>query len=367
MKETTSKCEIPVAVVTINKILALENKYENLLVESNCSRTLDSIQRTRIQQQIFIIEHFDLFKNSIIWQVDDDMIFGQSRFDGDSHDVLIEKDYFSDLINLYTNTNQIDCLIAPSTYIPPIPSLLYCRTQLYFLFNSPIEAKHFSKREYHDYYSKVELNSQIKTSIANKEIIIDQARKIILGYPITMHANNFEINEDFSVKSRLLRGGNFIVFNPEIFFVHHLGYFEKGGLTARRSDMIHAHLLSELGFEIRDTNQLTLIHNRNFDDVNILNCIEKYRSDMIGALLIQYIFNGYDNFYKRLEFHRSHIDDIVNLVQQNLGFEELAEEIFALQKLDESIQNLDERLLIDEFEKFRMKKNELIVQRCKLV
>ncbi|MDA7762099.1 hypothetical protein N8927_02765 [Crocinitomicaceae bacterium] len=358
--------DIPVYVIPLFEILTLEDKYEQLLKEANCSRKIDSIQRTRIQQQIVVLELYSVFKKSIIWQVDDDMLFAQSRFKDRDHSVHYHNNYFSELTLLNSELKEVDCLIGPSTFAPPIPSLLYCKTQLSLLFHKQLTDEDYSLKEYHDYYSERTERSGQRLTIFPEEDVVDLTRKIILGHPITAFATKTGSEKDHLAPSRLLRGGNFIILNPEIFTVPHLGYVENDGLPARRSDMIHAHLLSERGFDIRDTNHFSLIHNRNFNSTTIHDCVEKYHTDMIGSLLVQYLFKSPSDFRKRLKFHKGHIKDIIGLIKDLHGNKHFRDEIHTLEQLDESIQRINEADLINEFKKFDKKKNKRIKGLCKL-
>lgn len=358
--------EVPVYVIPLFEILTLEHKYEQLLKEANCSRKIDSIQRTRIQQQILVLENYAVFKKSIIWQVDDDMLFAQSRFKYRDHSIHYHNNYFAELTLLNSELKEVDCLIAPSTYIPPIPSLLYCKTQLSLLFHKRLINEDYTLEEYHDYYSEQTERSEQGIAIFPKEDLVDLTKKILLGHPITAFVTKAGSEKDHLAPSRLLRGGNFIILSPEIFTVPHLGYVENDGLPARRSDMIHAHLLSEHGFEIRDTNHFSLVHNRNFNSATIHDCVEKYHTDMIGSLLVQYLFKSPTDFRKRLKFHKGHIKDIIHLIQDFLGSEHLRDDIRTLEQLNESIQCMNEFDLINEFEKFDKQKNKRIKALCKL-
>jgi hypothetical protein len=282
-----------IIVITLNDIEYLEQKYIGYLESANCSNQIDSIQRARIQQQIYVLEHKANFKNTIVWQVDDDMLLANSIYKENKHVGEYSINHFQEIVNMYTKNKGVDAIIAPSTYVPPIPSLLYCETQLNDFFNHSFESEEIiDGMEYHDYY----MNNDKKTyplflsDFKDEDAIV---RDILIGKPVTRVSSARKTNQKTQLlDSKFLRGGNFIVFNLDIFNIPHLGFSEKNNTPARRSDMIHAHLLSELGFEIRDTNQISLVHNRTFTEANIEKCSKKYFSDMIGALLIQYLYKG---------------------------------------------------------------------------
>jgi hypothetical protein len=223
--------------------------------------------------------------------------------------------------------------------------------------------------EYHDYY----MNNDKKTYplfLSNSKDEDAIVRDILIGKPVTRVSVAKKTNQKAQLlDSKLLRGGNFIVFNLDVFNIPHLGFSEKNNTPARRSDMIHAHLLSELGFEIRDTNQISLVHNRTFTEANIEKCSKKYFSDMIGALLIQYLYKGEKAFEERLVFHQNHIKNIITLLSDSnhVEMKNFEHEIKTLEQLDFQINSFEKSYFINEFEKFRELKNQLKLRLCKLV
>ena len=357
-----------IKVINLFEIQELEKKYSIFFSKANCSTRIDSIQRARIQQQFFIIENFETFKDSIIWQVDDDMLFGRSELRNNKHTVNYSTNYFSEIVNLYHQNENIDAIISPSTYAPPIPSLLYCESQLNVFFKGEYLPKNTKvQSEYHDYYNQNNSDKNYSIFLSNTDNRISIVKNILIGKPITKISlnNNISSVPEFT-RSKLLRGGNFIVFNPEIFHIPHLGFSESNNIPARRSDMIHSHLLTEVGFQIRDVSFFSLVHNRTFSYSSIENSSEKYFSDMIGALLVSYLYKGETEFTNRLLFYQKHIKNILELLYENINKNEFKIEIDKLIELDIQINSFDRNHFINEFEIFKLTQEKLKSKLCKL-
>lgn len=362
------KFNFDIDLISISIIKHLEKKYLSLLNEANCITSMDSIQRARTQQQIYILENQDRFKNSIIWQVDDDVLFGKSNYINNQHNVTYSKDYFSDIVKFYIENKSVDAIISPTSYVPPIPALLYCYTQLEDLFNREyIVKKNFDRMEYHDYYTQSNTEKYYSLFLSKSDNINRAVKDILIGKPVTKVASCGKQSLKPRLKeSKLLRGGNFIVFNMDIFRIPHLGFSEHNNIPARRSDMIHTQLLTELNFTIKDVSYFSLVHNRTFNEASIESATQKYFSDMIGALLIQYLYKGNEEFDNRLQFHQIHIKKILKLLHENIEVSEFKNEMDKLQELDFQINSFDKEYFINEFEDFKINKNQLILKLCKL-
>lgn len=360
--------DLNINVINKSKIQELENNHFDFLYSANCSLKVDSIQRARIQQQMYITENLERFKDSIIWQVDDDVVFGKSNYTNNRHNVSFSIDYFSKIVQFQKENESVDAIISPTSYVPPIPSLLYCNTQLEDIFNREYIFKEpFAGMEYHDYYNQSNNEKYYSLFLSETEDRNRIVKDILIGKPITkVTSSEKESNEPEFKKSKLLRGGNFIAFNMDIFKIPHLGFLECDNIPARRSDMIHSQLLLELGFTIVDVNYFSLVHNRTFTKASIEGAIEKYFSDMIGALLIQYLYKGINDFEKRLQFHQNHIKKILKLLYENVDISKFEKEIKKLKALDIQINSFDKEHFIKEFGKFKINKNQLILRLCKL-
>lgn len=369
LRRKIQRLELNIKTINIIEIQALEKKHIDVFKKANGSTEIDSIQRARIQQQIYIIEHFETFKNTIIWQVDDDMLFGKTEIINNKHHINYSTNYFSKITNLYLLNEKIDAIIAPSTNVPPIPSLLYCESQLKAFFNksNTLNGTKYTY-EYHDYHNQSNTGNYSSIFLSNDIKRTSDVKNILKGKPITKISYDKNINDVSNTrKSTLLRGGNFIIFNPEIFKIPHLGFSENNKKPARRSDMIHSHLLTEVGFQIRDISYFSLVHNRDFNHSSIENSCEKYFSDMIGALVVAYLYKGEDDFSNRLLFHQSHIKNILHLLLENINKKEFINEIDRLTELDVKINSFEKAQFISEFEKFKTSQENLKSQLCKLV
>ena len=357
--------KLNITVISLTEIYKLEEQYLSLFEKANCSRKHDSIQRARIQQQIYILENISLFKDSIVWQVDDDMLFAKSNFSNNNHEIENSNKIFSDLVEFYKSNSNVDAIIAPSTYVPPIPSLLYCETQLNDIFNLTFSKESSEILEYHDFYNQNKNNSFYSILIDEGKGKNELVKNILIGMPVTKVSHG--ISNPINLNSNLLRGGNFIVFNTDIFSIPHLGFIENQEIPARRSDMIHARLVDELGYEIIDNSEFSLVHNRNFENIKFEDCVKDYFSDMIGSLLTQYVYKGESYFKERLQFHQNHIKRILNLLFENVDINEIKDEILALEKLHNQINQLDKQHFISQFESFKAHKEQLKNNLCKLV
>lgn len=361
--------DFKIDVITTSKILELEQECGSYFENANCSRQWDSIQRTRIQQQIYIVQNHLKFNNTILWQIDDDVIFGRSDFSNNQHSINFEVDYFSKIVELYKERTDIDAIISPTSYVPPIPSLLYCKSQLEDYFDREyLSVNKVQPMQYHDYYNQDNEDMTYSIFLSESEERNEVVKSILKGIPVTKAVILNEKSQEIVHKtSQLLRGGNFIVFNLEIFKIPYLGFSESDGIPARRSDMIHARLLNENGFKLVDTDYFSLVHNRQFNEVSMDNSIQKYYSDMIGSVLIQYMDHGEDEFYRRLKFHQKHIKEILKLLNSNVDKEEFKIELHKLRELDFKINALNEQSLKKEFDKFEKMKSQLNEELCRLV
>jgi hypothetical protein len=359
-----------VFIIKSKQISILESKHHHIFERSNCTLQSDSIQRARIQQQIYIVDNYNKFVDSIVWQIDDDMLFAEGTIVNNEFITNYSRNYFSRLLNFYTKHKNIDALILPSTYAPPIPSLLYSETQLRdFFYGEQLDQVNTSFYEYHDYYNRNRSDNTYSIFLSHLSKKQDKnkiVKDILIGKPITKATYTIP-NEEVIIpqKSSLLRGGNFIVFNIEIFKIPHLGFKENHHTSVRRSDMIHAHLLDAIGFNIRDLNDFTLVHNRSFEGVNFENCIKKYYSDMIGSLVVQYLYKGNTQFENRYLFYKSHIKRIIKLIQNNVDIKLFLEELKQLEELEEKINAFDKDNFINSLYKFKELKSRLIKELCK--
>jgi len=357
-------------IISYSAISALERQYKHDFIIAQCPLDTDSIQRTRIQQQVYVKHQYHLFENGIIWQIDDDMLFAEAQFVEGKITHNYRNQYFSTLVEFYHDNHlKVDALIGKSTVNPPIPGLLYCLTQLKDLLTREYRlSNQFVCEEYHDYYSSQLLSSSYTLDFYPNLSLREKVRLVLYGWSVTKIAMPPKHKSLLRQPSSLLRGGNFIIFNPEIFIeVPHLGFSTTTSQVARRSDMIHSHLLEELGYTIADTDYWSLIHSPDLQHIKFQSLINKYEADVIGSLLITYLFRSQE-LEERFQFHQQHLSLIIELLNKH-GYEKhLFEELSLLKKTQRKINKIMLNDLITEFTVFKkdyntIKQNLL----CKLV
>ena len=343
--------------ISNSNILLLEEKYHTFIKDANCSLIADSIQRGRIQQQIYIIENYLQFQNTIIWQVDDDMLFNSCTIENNQLYLKNNIDYFGILVDLYLNNERkIDAIIAKSNYTPPIPALLYTLNQLTdILLNKYVQAEVIENENYHDYYfsSAEQGNYNIKLHEGESTSLL--IKRILNGQPVTRPVLH-KLNSDIKLEPCFLRGGNFIVFNTAMFLnVPHLGFVFNDNEPARRSDMLHASLSLDMGYTIVENQELVLVHNRSFEEYSFEKNIANYYNDIIGSLVLIKLHKGIHEVNERISFHKMHINNIINLFDKFNLVEEHKIEYELLLKIKQQIESLTWEHLQPKYELFKKK------------
>ncbi len=298
------------------EIRTLETKYKVLIRSIRLNIERDSILRTRIQQFLYINNNKNIFEQSIIWQLDDDMLFHGLRVK-DGKLSYFNKNYFQQLIQLYlTKGHEIDAIIGGSSLVPPIPSFLYCESQLKDIIHRQHHIgthQQVLEQGYHDFENRLQNQQQHYLDLYPNLDAISKVEFILKGIPVS-RITLTDIGHLNPRPSQLHRGGNFIIFNPNILDIPHIGIPLKNGKPARRSDMIHALLLRDLNFNIMDIPYFSLIHQRNFETVHLDASLKKYREDAYGALFVKYLTSGKKAFFERLQFYQKHLYRIVALL-----------------------------------------------------
>ncbi len=333
---------VQINLITNSEIKDLERKYIEFISDSNCNLNLNSIQRGRIQQQIYIKENYSKFKDSIVWQVDDDMLFKSFEI-RDNKVILGDKiDYFGNLFKLYNErANSIDAIVAKSNYTPPIPSLLYTRNQLTdILKNNYVKRDVEENEEYHDYYFLSKEQGFYNIKLHSDESTNTLIKRVLNGQPITRPVIH-KLNNVMSDEPFYLRGGNFIVFNTELFqTVSHLGFVFDKDEPARRSDMVHATLALKMGYKIVENHELILVHNRCFKEYSFEKNVQDYYNDIIGNLILIRLNKGIEEVNQRLSFHKSHIAEIITLFEEYVLKKDHKAEYEQLQSLKQLVDKL---------------------------
>lgn len=342
LEELIGFSNFQINLISPSEITLLEGKYQDFISEANCNINVNSIQRGRIQQQIYIKEHYSKFQNTIIWQVDDDMLF--KSFEIKSNQIIMNNniDYFGKLLGLYTKRrNEIDALVAKSNYTPPIPSLLYTLNQLTDILKNEYKRAPIDQNEdYHDYYFSSLKNGYYNIKLHEEENTNTLIKRILNGQPITRPVLHKQLTE-MSNEPFFIRGGNFIVFNTELFLtVPHLGFVFNKEEPARRSDMLHASLALDLGYKIIENHELILVHNRCFEEYSFEKNIHDYYNDLIGNIVLIRLHKNIEEVNERIDFHKRHLNDIVSLFEEYNLKSDYKKEFELLQDLKQLVDQL---------------------------
>jgi hypothetical protein len=303
-------------VLQLNSQEIQEIEQQNSIYIRNAQVDLeqDSIQRSRVQL-ILAISHFrSEINGSIIWQLDDDMVFDYVENERPFPDII------GKVISFHLNNPEVDAATGTGFHTPPLPVLLYLEKNLKDLIAGkplPKTGLSTSPSYYHDLYSDFDFTQKGPKVERTQTEFENLLQQILSGKPV------FRPIPDafFEPEKPWHRGGNFILFNLEAALaLPHLAVHYKG-LTSRRSDMIHARLLHEAGFVISGI-PMSLYH---FRDQSLLPDFTKlkleYLRDALGAASVRFI-DEEEAALKRLSQHKAHIDRLIGLVQplvQNTG------------------------------------------------
>lgn len=289
----------------LEDISRLEEKYKATYQSLNYDLNRDSIQRARLQLYIAFKEFESEFKDAIVWQLDDDMLLGETVCSKEGVIFCSKRDYCQIIRDYHKLYPAIDAAIGYCSYVPPLPSLLYLAKQLEEFVGSR-EQDHYGfpykDWGYHDLYDSDNNSVRIHYQDHYKTTLDD----IFLGKPSHPILSVGEKPLLTKPKVSLLRGGNFIVFNSQILTALPHIAFSFEGVISRRSDMLHAWMLRQLGFNIFSID-LSIIHNRSFGRVNFSNKIKAYFEDLLGAVAFRYITQSPDKAYKRFQYHKKHL------------------------------------------------------------
>ena len=291
----------------IEGICNAELRNLDYIIEAEVDLKTDSIQRSRIQMILAITHYRNEIEGSIIWQLDDDMVFEYQENERLFPDV-VEK-----VIAFQGQHPDVDAATGTGFHTPPLPVLLYLEKNLKDLISGrplPLKGLYTSPAYYHDLYVDSGLLEPTQF-VKRSEIEVDHLfRQLLSGDPV------FRPIPDvfFKPEKPWHRGGNFILFNIEAALAFpHLAVHHRG-LTSRRSDMIHARLLFESGFKLSGI-PLGLYHFREQHQApNFTNLKFEYLRDALGAVAVRFIDNE-ETAFERLRQHREHIDRLTSLVK----------------------------------------------------
>lgn len=291
----------------------LEDKYAFLYTNINYDVRRDSIQRARLQLYIASLEHSKEFEQSIIWQLDDDMIFGETTFTSNGLEFKFDRNYCQIIRAFHTLHPKIDAAIGYCSYVPPLPQYLYLRKQLEEILSTE-EHINFGFQHadwsYHDLYDTASRPrfSPKRNAKLDETSLLD----IFRGKPMHPILTIDESPLVSEPQDSYLRGGNFIVFNSKaLTSVPHLA-FSFQDFIGRRSDMLHIWMLRQQGFNIKSID-LSLIHNRDFKEISFLRMHKAYFEDLLGAIAFRYLAFGKQEAVQRYALHKTHLKDLYAL------------------------------------------------------
>lgn len=295
-------------------IKKLEDKYASVYTNINYDISRDSIQRARLQLYIVSKEHSKEFENSIIWQLDDDMIFGETTFTSNGLlEFKLDRNYCQTIRDFHKLHPKIDAAIGFCSYVPPLPQYLYLRKQLDEFISKKKQANFGFQHEdwsYHDlydtqpnHYSLPKVNGKLDEGLLSD---------VFRGKPIHPILTIDESPLVSKPQNSYLRGGNFIIFNTKVLTaLPHLA-FSFREIISRRSDMLHIWMLVQQGFNIKSID-LSLIHNRDFKEISFPRMNKAYFEDLLGAVAFRYIAFGKQEAGKRYSLHKNHLNELHSL------------------------------------------------------
>lgn len=293
-------------------IIRRDEENQDLYARIGYELERDSIQRARIQMMLALRQRQGEVEG-IIWQIDDDMLFVEAEWDGSKVIRKSGRDFFGEIRAYKREFPHVDAAIGKCTYAPPLPILLYFLHQLEDLLlgrgHNPVLST--DPERYHDlYFKQWEPSSPIKI---DRVLLSSQIEAALRGMPLTrpiLSGSENPLAE--SPQPTLLRGANFIIFNRKAAeCIPHLA-FQFDGLISRRGDMVHAWMLSQMGFQVREI-QLSLFHNRDFPSIDIELICTEYLRDALGAIAFRYLVEP-PNAMLRYESHLGHLQAILALL-----------------------------------------------------
>lgn len=344
------------------KLISLEENYQYLYQKVNCNLSCDSIQRTRIQLMMAILENQDIFNDTIIWQIDDDHSFETLTLKNNQLERSTQRNFFYEARQFHRQHPHIDAAIGKCSFAPPIPRLLYIRKQLNDILNQHTSTitsaqENFEQDiNYHDLYSSDEEQTcilPIPEHMNYNELI----HNLIQGVPITRPVvPGKECPLSKTPEKNYLRGGNFIIFNLEIVLAFPHIAFGYQGFISRRSDMIHAWMLGQMGYHITDID-ISLIHDRSFSEIDFYSIQQDYISDLLGAAVFRFLLNGSSAAEKRIQAHIQHLEDLFVALKglKQKRYHPLLEELQQhVSFLKEEISSWNQNNLREEMQQFKI-------------
>jgi hypothetical protein len=284
-------------------------KNDELYMRLGYDLSRDSIQRARLQLLLASQQYRDQLRDTIVWQIDDDMLFANAERLGKEIVPVVGRNFFEEVQAYHARYPQVDAAVGTYSNVPPLPILLYFEKQLVDLVAGEKAAPSSGSNHdfYHDLYGKGTIpespNGRLK--VPDKQVF----EKMLRGVSVTRPILSGDKGPDpGSIQPSILRGGNYIIFNPEVLWSlpHIAMYFD--GIISRRSDMIQAWMSQNAGYQIMAIN-LSLFHYREFQEVDLEKICLEYLRDALGAVAFRFLKKP-DTAWRRYEAHLEHLGEL---------------------------------------------------------
>lgn len=286
-------------LLNIEAIHSLENQNREWLDAAGVDHSRDSIQRARIQMLLATRQFRHELEGSIIWQLDDDMVFEYPETGREFPDVVAE------VIDFHKAHPDVDAATGTVFHAPPLPVFLYLEKNLGDLLKCrpiPESLAATGPGYYHDLYPDPPDNGDVQKVVRDAAETEDLFAEILAGNPVFRPIPEVL----FTPEAPWHRGGNFIIFNMEVALAFPHLAVQFRGITSRRSDMIHARMLQDAGFRLKGI-PVGLYHNReSMGKPDLSRLSQEYLRDTLGAVAVRSL-DSLPAAMKRLEEHKAHV------------------------------------------------------------
>lgn len=342
--------------VSLQELGQLERMHGDLYELVNHPLDRDSVQKARLQMYMVLRHYKKIWKDAIVWQMDDDLLFEQIYYKQGEKMSVREIDYFSAVREYHATYPFVDAGIGQCAWIPPLPVLLYLKKQLCDIFKSKDAGLYKKyKHYYHDLY-----DTDAPPVLAQKLPVEKKIRMALKGEILTRPLIFEETKPLEFLEKTIYRGANFIVFNPEVVLIFPHFSFTFQTVLGRRSDMIHAWMLSQIGYELRGID-LPLIHNRRIGTFNATQLYKTYYADSLGAFAYRYLAGGASLVEARYALQLEHLQELSRVsrkLYEKHQIDLLSQLIQAHDDFYTEFSNLDKKYLFQELAHFKYKIHE---------
>ena len=276
------------------------------LIENTTNGRSTAENRTYLQQKVYAKGSKEFNNNQISWIIDDDHLF---KFDTENGSQT--PNYFK--IISEQKKHKMDAVFGQISDAPPLPFLSTLRTQLIdFYYNLTYFANCNPK-------DKFELNNLQKINIERKEFYYDLSNTNYqhLEYPYYLHSKelpNIEVFQGFlketvllsdgvntfrkltfkeemlgsiTNKSSIYRGGNTVIYNPELLLIPNYTPEEND----RRSDFNWSIISKNIFNHKLDEIIMPLKHDRKLQKTSLVTNAAKLQADIKGLVFYRLFEN----------------------------------------------------------------------------